>query len=178
LSGDSTAFDTLVDRHRAGLLRFVRSAVGYREDEVEDLAQETLLQAYRGLVGFQGRSRFRTWLFGVARNVCSKHRRAPTAWSRLRNEGPEPLLELRDPGPDPLVRLERTERRAAVWSHFQRLPAGQRMALLLREAEGLSYAEIAEVLRVPMGTVRSRIHNARAQLAESLLASSEVADEL
>ena len=174
-AGDHDAFATLYRRYRLRLRQFVAWHVGqagrsgHRADE---LVQEIFLQAYRSLDRFGGRSRFRTWLYGVARNVClrDRRRRRRRPVRRQGGEGDEEidLEEIPDLSPGAVERLATAERRRVVRSELGRLPPIYRTALLLRDWEDLSYAEMADVLGVPVGTVRSRLHKARAELARAL----------
>ncbi|MDE2039527.1 MAG: sigma-70 family RNA polymerase sigma factor [Elusimicrobia bacterium] len=159
------AFEELLREHWDSVERFVWTLSCARGLEAEDLAQEVWVQAYRSIDRFEGRSAARTWLYGICRNVC-------LAWARRRSQTLS-LDESAESGettwpdgePEPLERLLREESTGLVRRCLEALPAGQRAALVLREWEGLSYEEIAEALDVPLGTVRSRLHNAMAGLA-------------
>lgn len=164
--GDAAAFEALMRRYQGRVYQFVRWQAGVSERTAEDITQEVFLQLYRVARQFRGGARFRTWFFTLARNVCRNHqrtlrRRAPERWYAL----PEEALEsVADDGPGPQARCERGEARRVVGEALGRLPDLQREVLLLREWQDLSYAEIAEVLEVPIGTVRSRLHKARETL--------------
>jgi len=177
-AGDHDAFARLYDRYRERLRCFVAWQVGGGGQRADELVQEVFFQTYRSLHRFGGRSRFRTWLYGVARNVClhdrRRRRRRPTllhggTGGEDGAGGEEPALEeIPDLEPGIAERLATAERRRAVRRELDRLPAIYRTALLLRDWEELSYAEMAEILAVPVGTVRSRLHKARAKLARAL----------
>jgi RNA polymerase sigma-70 factor, ECF subfamily len=170
-AGDAGAFDELLSRHRDALFRFTRWSLGAARDEAEDITQDVLVEIYRSLPRFEGRSRLRTWMFGLARNVCRQRRRARLRASSNPTRSVELSASLRDL-PDGSVdldgALERREIREAVGLAIESLSPEQRSAVLLRDIEGLSYEEIAEVLAIPLGTVRSRLHNARLALAGRL----------
>jgi RNA polymerase sigma-70 factor (ECF subfamily) len=168
LAGDAVAFDELVLRHRDAIYRFVRSRLGLSRAEAEDVTQDVLIEVYRCLHRFEGRSRLRSWILGVAANLCRHHRRSVLPGA-VREIGPEPLRRLPDGSPGLEAALSRRELQHAVKKAIEGLGAEHRTAVLLRDIEGLSYSEIAEVLQVPLGTVRSRLHNARALLASRLL---------
>ena len=169
--GDERAFGYLLERYRNRVVTLVRCRLGSRSLWVEDVAQDVFLQVHRSARRFEGRSAFKTWLFGVALNVCRDHIR------RERRAGGTGAVEAEDDGPlallpatslDPLELLERTEREAVIRSAIERLSAAHRTVLQLRDWEEMTYDEIAQVLAVPVGTVRSRLHNARAALAHAL----------
>jgi RNA polymerase sigma-70 factor (ECF subfamily) len=167
VAGDERAFEQLVTRYKQRLFRFVGFSLGAARAEAEDVAQEILIQVYKSLPAFQGQSRLSTWLYGVAKNVCRHSRRALTS---LRTEDPdeEALLEIPDVRLDPFRSLQRRETETAVRAAIDSLNPAQRVTVLLRDLEGFSYAEISAILGVPVGTVRSRLHNARVLLAERL----------
>ncbi len=146
-------------RHQDSTYRVALRMLGSKVD-AEDAAQEALVQAWRGLATFRGESAFSTWLYRIVTNRCLNVRAA---------RGPlEPLPEvLVDRGSDTLDALERSERLHALVRGVLELSAGQRAALVLREFEGLSYEEIAQVLGVTVPAVKGRIHRARLALLEA-----------
>jgi RNA polymerase sigma-70 factor, ECF subfamily len=171
-AGDAGAFDTLVRQHRDAIYRFVRWHLGAAREEAEDVTQDVLVEMLRALPRYEGRSRLRTWVLGLAHNLCRRRRRAaqralPAAHGP--GPGPEPRA-VPDQAIDVEALLARREIQERVRSAIDALGPEHRDVVLLREIEGLSYADIARVLEVPIGTVRSRLHNARAALAECLVA--------
>jgi RNA polymerase sigma-70 factor, ECF subfamily len=170
-AGDAGAFDELLTRHRDALFRFTRWSLGAARDEAEDATQDVLVEIYRSLPRFEGRSRLRTWMFGLTRNVCRQRRRARRRSSSNPTQSVdsgEALRDLPDGRVDLDAALERREIQEAVGLAIEGLSPEHRSAVLLRDIEGLSYEEIAEVLGIPLGTVRSRLHNARLALAGRL----------
>lgn len=171
--GDKRAFDLLVvkyERRLARLLsRFVRDP-----HEVEDIAQETFIKAYRALANFRGDAAFYTWLYRIGINTAKNYlmargRRAPTttefdAEEAEGFEGAERLHELNTPESELLSK----EIGQVVNAAMAALPEDLRTAIALREIEGLSYEEIAETMGCPIGTVRSRIFRAREAIAAKL----------
>ena len=163
--GDRVAFDLLVQKyqHRIGHLiaRYVRDPA-----EVEDIAQEAFIKAYRGLANFRGESAFYTWLYRIAintakNNLVSAGRRVPDhGVDAVEAEQYESGTLLHETGtPEKALLTEEIE--ATVHRAIAALPAELKEAVTLREMEGLSYEEIAEVMECPIGTVRSRIFRAR-----------------
>ena len=173
LAGDHGAFDELVRRHRDGIYRFVRWHLGAAGSEAEDVTQDVLIEVYRSLPRYEGRSRLKTWILGLAYNLCRQTRRGSRSAQRVLVAGAatdEALRTLADGTSDLDALLARREVQVEVRSAIERLGPEHRDVVLLREIEGLSYGEIAGVLQIPVGTVRSRLHNARVELGTLLAA--------
>ncbi len=171
--GDKHAFELLVGKYqrRLGRLisRFVRDTA-----EVEDVTQEAFIKAYRALPSFRGDSAFYTWLYRIGINTAKNYlvslgRRAPTTtqYDAEESEDFESSDLLHDLN-TPEQELMSKEVAGVVNSTLQKLPDDLRTALTLREIEGLSYEEIAEIMNCPIGTVRSRIFRARETVAANL----------
>jgi RNA polymerase sigma-70 factor (ECF subfamily) len=171
--GDKRAFELLVLKYQRKLgrllSRFVRDPA-----EVEDVTQEAFIKAYRALPGFRGDSAFYTWLYRIGINTAKNYlvalgRRAPTStgFDNEEAEGFEDADQLRDSS-TPESELEGKEIAATVNRAMDALPKDLRTAITLREIEGLSYEEIANVMNCPVGTVRSRIFRARDAIAAEL----------
>jgi RNA polymerase sigma-70 factor (ECF subfamily) len=152
-SGDLAAFESLVRAYQAHVFRFVRHLVG-DPALAEDLTQETFLRLYRRLGSFRFQSKFSTWLFQVARNAATDELRRRQRRERLTELAPVP-------GP-PSAPDARAELRAALAA----LPPALQESLVLVEVFGFAYREVAEVLGVPVGTVKSRVFHARLRLHE------------
>jgi RNA polymerase sigma-70 factor (ECF subfamily) len=171
--GDKQAFGLLVSKYQRKLIRLLSRMV--RDPaEVEDVAQEAFIKAYRALPGFRGESAFYTWLYRIGINTAKNYlvalgRRAPTTtgFDNEEAEGFEDAEQLRDSS-TPESELEGKEIAATVNHAMDALPPDLRTAITLREIEGLSYEEIASVMNCPVGTVRSRIFRARDAIAAEL----------
>jgi RNA polymerase sigma-70 factor (ECF subfamily) len=173
VAGDHGAFDELVRRHRNGIYRFVRWHLGAAGGEAEDVTQDVLIEVFRCLSRYEGRSRLRTWMLGLAHNVCRQRRRGSSGARRAFAVGKatdEVLRTVADATADLDALLARREVQVQVRSAIESLGPEHRDVVLLREIEGLSYGEIARVLQIPVGTVRSRLHNARVELGRCLAA--------
>jgi len=171
--GDKHAFELLVEKYQRKLARllsrFIRDPA-----EVEDVTQEAFIKAYRALPAFRGDSAFYTWLYRIGINTAKNYlmamgRRAPTSTEveAEEAEGFEEGEQLRDINTPESVLLS-NEIAETVNSTIEQLPEELRTAIQLREIEGMSYEDIAQVMNCPIGTVRSRIFRAREAIAERL----------
>jgi len=169
-AGSGEALETLLERHEARLYRFARRLCRHRED-AEDVLQESLLAAARGLPGFRGASSIGTWLYTIARSFCIKKRRrsvfAPTEVS-LDTEASVAARGVADPARRPDEELEASRLETALEREIVRLDRPYREVLLLRDVEGLSSAEVARVTGLSVAAVKTRLHRARARLREAL----------
>ena len=160
--GDERAFSILVRTYERPVYNYVLRLIGNR-DLAEDLTQEVFLRVYQGLPGFSLRSRFTTWLFQVTKNRVLDEMRAL-------ERRPRSVAMLDDmPGLDVVDQpFERTETIDAVWRAVEELNVDLKMALLLRDVVGFSYAEIADSLEITLATVKWRIYKAREEVAAAL----------
>jgi len=169
-SGSREALEALLVRHEARLYRFARRLCRHRED-AEDVLQESLLAAARGLGGFRGASSIGTWLYAIARSFCIKKRRrsvfAPVEVS-LETQAAFAARGLTDPARRPDQALEASRLEAALERAIAALDRPYREVLLLRDVEGLSAAEVAEVTGLSVPAVKTRLHRARGRLREAL----------
>jgi RNA polymerase sigma-70 factor (ECF subfamily) len=165
-SGDEEAFELLVRAHQRYVFNLAYRLLGDRS-EAEDVAQETFVRAWRGLPSFRAECRFATWLYRIARNVCLN--RLPQLQAELRQTD---VLghTVACPDPTPGDVLDAKERREFLHAELARLPAKYRLVLTLRYLQGFSYAEIAEVLNLPLGTVKTHLYRGREALAARLAA--------
>jgi len=167
LAGDAAAFEPLVERYRQRVWRLAYQILRDRE-EAWDCAQEAFVRAYHSLPSFRGQSAFYTWLFRITVNVATDRHRARGAQARAFGAERVPEEEWRrvtpDPGAGPDKAAVQSEQRARIRQALDVLPPKARTIIMLSDVEGLSYREIAEVLRCPIGTVMSRLHNARKRL--------------
>ncbi len=167
LAGRTAAFGELVRKYQNRLFNTVFHVVGNTED-ARDVVQDAFIQAFLKLDTFQGSSTFYTWLYRIAFNVAVSHcrrRRVTASVDRAREvAGVEPA----DPADNPGQSAEREERCGQVRRALAELSEEHRTVLVLREINGCCYETIAEILGVPIGTVRSRLHRARLQLREQL----------
>jgi RNA polymerase sigma-70 factor (ECF subfamily) len=181
-AGDKRAFGLLVEKYQRKLTRllsrYIRDAA-----EVEDVAQEAFIKAYRALPTFRGDSAFYTWLYRIGINTAKNHlvatgRRAPTSTEVEAEdaEGLEDAGQLRDINTPESLLLSK-EIAATVNAAMDELPEDLRTAIQLREMEGMSYEDIAKIMDCPIGTVRSRIYRAREAIAVRLKPLLDMRDD-
>ena len=163
--GDKKSFDLLVLKYQNRIIKLVSRYVREQSDAM-DIAQEAFLKAYRALPNFRGDSAFYTWLYRIAINTAKNHivsmsRRPPEA--HLENADGEAIAleELQPDIDNPEHLLLADEIKETILTAMNKLPEDLRVAITLREVEGLTYEEIAEAMDCPIGTVRSRIFRAR-----------------
>lgn len=177
-AGDAQAFGSLVERYQDRVFNAVYRMCG-NADDAADLTQDAFVKAFRSLDGFRGESGFYTWLFRIAVNLTlsARRRRKPVASlddvsddGRPRAIGEEADMrrngEVERARPDRMAEAE--EQKDAVWAALRALGEEHRAILVLREIEGFDYEQIADMLDIPPGTVRSRLHRARAALKAKL----------
>jgi len=177
--GDAEAFGVLVKRYMPKALSFVRQMTGSAED-AEDLVQEAFLKAYRGLSGFKGESSFYTWFFRVLSNICLDHLRKGVFLKKVffipsvSDEDDEESGQL-EQAPDPNTswsrpdeRLNQKELRAALSRALKILPERQRAVFLLKNNEGMKITEIAAVLGISEGAVKSHLVRAITSLRKHM----------
>lgn len=168
LDGDTDRFEELMHEHEKGIYNLCLRMLGDEQDAM-DAAQEAFFKAFRSLSGFRGDSRFSTWLYRLAGNVCLDMLRKRPAVPTLSMDDDEAPLFLADSSPSPHEVVERWEIRRTVSAALAALPEDFRQAVVLRDVNGLSYEEIADITGLEIGTVKSRIFRARKKLAAALL---------
>ena len=170
LDGESAAFGELVRRYQDRLYNTVYRLVENPDDAL-DVVQDAFLNAYQSLDGFKGDSLFFTWLYRIAVNTAISHKRKQRVLLSIdAGLGGASSVEPHDDSAysRPSESLERAEQEQRVQHALARLSPEHRTVLVLKEMEGQKYEEIADILGVPIGTVRSRLHRARAELRELL----------
>ena len=167
LDGESSAFGILVERHQTRVFNLCLRILGNRED-ARDAAQETFLAALRKLGQFRGDAAFTTWLHRVAVNTC---------YDELRKQQRRPMLhvlptgdtdEPREPGPPSADHADEVSGSIDASSALARVPQEFRVALVLADVQDLPYEQIADILGVPVGTVKSRVHRGRLAMAKAM----------
>ena len=179
-AGDTDAFEALVTAYQKQIYNLTLRYVSSPEDAA-DLTQEAFLRAFRSLDSFRGDSRFSVWLYRLATNVCidllRSRGRGSASSLTVENEDEEAEeLDVPDARFEPQKELERRELRRAVQAGLQTLSDDAREIVILRELEGLSYAEIGERLGLEAGTVKSRLFRARKALCDYLRESGNLPD--
>lgn len=176
LAGDRKAFDRLVLRYRDVIFNLCFRITG-DYDEANDCAQETFIKVYRNIKGFQHRSGFSTWLYRIAVNTCRNHvsslsYRMKQKMIRLDNPGNEYNdaggIDISDGSSDPVRVYEAKENEAVIQKAIESLPSAQRILIVLRDIEGKTYEDIAEITGLKHGTVKSKLARARQDLRTRL----------
>jgi len=174
--GDMEAFAALVAKYQDRVFNVVFRMCSRRED-AEELAQETFLRALERISQFRGQSRFYTWLFRIAANMVISHRRRS---GRIKFQSLSGLEELPPtqaaaltraagkPGPSPQAAVVAAETKRRIEDALGQLDDQMRLVVVLRDVEDMEYSQMADVLNVPVGTVKSRLHRARCALKEKL----------
>ena len=168
LDGETEQFEKLVKAHEKGVYNLALRMLGSEQDAL-DASQEAFFRAYRALDRFRGGSKFSVWMYRVTSNVCldmlrKSGRRRETSLTDQEGED----LALPDESADPHHVLEKKELRRALRRNLNKLEPDFRQALILRDVNGLTYDEIAQVTGLEHGTVKSRIFRARRKLADLL----------
>ena len=173
LQGNTNAFGLLVERYQAKVYNLALRMCGNEEDAF-DLSQEAFVRAWQSLSGFHRDAAFSTWLFRLTSNVCidflrSQKRRAAVSLTYLDDDNEAAQLDLPDPGLGPEAAALAAEDRELLRRAMDQLSPECRQIITLRAIDDLSYAQIAEILNVQEGTVKSRLSRARTQLKNKLL---------
>ena len=171
--GDKQAFGVLVEKYNKKLFRLLSRMVR-DQSEIEDIVQDSFIKAYRAINNFRGDSAFYTWLYRIGVNTAKNHLMALSRRPKAMNDVELEDIENFDDAGDlrsyetPESALMTKEIAATVNETIEQLPEELKSAITLREIDGLSYEEIAEIMDCPIGTVRSRIFRARESIAEKL----------
>jgi RNA polymerase sigma-70 factor (ECF subfamily) len=176
-AGDREAFDRLVDETYTMV-----HATAYRltgdPDLAGDATQDAYVRAYTSLNRFRGSSSFSTWLYRIVVNVSldalRRRSRSPEPLSALSDDETEREFDVVDESPDPGATVESRERRRLVFRALQQLGGDHRAVLVLFDLNGFSYDEIAEILGIPLGTVKSRLNRARLALRDAMQPHAEL----
>lgn len=173
VAGDRAAFETLVERHSAVVYRVAARIVG--PQDADDVSQDALIHAFHRLGQYRGDSPFESWLLRIVHNTAldalRKRRPVPVGPGGMEEE-PRPPEGEGGHGRSPVSDLEHRERRDRLVTKLGELRAEHCTVLVLRDLEGLSYQEIAEVTDSPIGSVRGRLHRARNEMVEIMRANS------
>lgn len=171
--GDSRAFGELVETHQGFAYNVALRAVDNSQD-AEDIVQEAFVRAWKSLASFRVEARFRTWLYRIVINQCySQLPRLRREVIRLDAPNGQDTVPDKSPEGDPVASLEDRQVLEFIQEQIRILPGQYQILLLLRHQKGCSYAEIAEIMDLPLGTVKTGIHRARKKLREALAQDQE-----
>lgn len=164
--GETEAFEMLVRRHEKTIFNLVYRMLG-DYDEAAEISQEVFLSAYRAVGQFRGDANFSTWLYRIALNHTSTRRKSLSR-RQQRNVAIEDTEPARDPQPGPAESMEKKEIREHVQHALNSLEPDDATVILLRDLQDIPYEEVARLLEIPVGTVKSRLHRARQALKSQL----------
>jgi RNA polymerase sigma-70 factor (ECF subfamily) len=172
LAGDNKAFDELVRLHQKFVFNLCYRLLG-DYDEANDCAQDVFVAVFRSLGNFRFESAFRTWLYRVAANTCKNRMRSLDYRIRSRRirmdaENGHKVREISDNRPSPAGELKRKELGKLIQTAINRLPADQKLVVVLRDMEGRTYEEIVEITGFKLGTLKSKLSRARLRLRQAL----------
>lgn len=174
--GDAAAFNRLMEQHERRMYAVALRMCGNRED-AQDCLQEAMLRVYRAIGGFKGQSSFSTWVYRITMNTCldelrRKKNRQSTSLDSLLDMGWSPSDDTNAPEKQAM----RSELRRNLNRAIQELPEEMRSAVVLRDIQGFSYEEIAHMLEINVGTIKSRISRGREKLREKMKENAELFD--
>ena len=165
-TGEAEAFARLVERHQQFVYNLAVRALGDLH-EAEDAAQDAFVRAWMALPNFRGQAQFRTWLYRIVTNVC--YNRLPRLRREMAAIGDDHADEIPDDNsPAPVDGIEHDQRRVYLHQKIDSLPESYKILVTLRYQQELSYEEIATVLSLPLGTVKTGLFRAKAQLRDAL----------
>lgn len=179
--GDLSAFDELIHNYEKQVYSFAYRMTG-NYDDANDIAGEAFIKVFQAIDTFRGDSNFSTWLFRIVTNTFLDHRKRSKAHINvpldeyIDLEESSVTRQIEDPSPSPLDVLETGERNGVIQQAINSLPEYQRIMVLLFHTQGKSYDEIAEIVGLPIGTVKSRLNRARLALREKLEENRELFD--
>ena len=180
-AGDLGAFDELVRRYEKQVFNFAyRMTQNY--DDASDIASDAFMKVYNAIESFRGDANFSTWLYRIVTNLYLDSRKRSKAHMNIpldeyiELEESSVTRQIEDPSPSPLAQIEANERAGVISGAINELPEYQRIMVLLYHTQGKSYEEIAEIVGLPIGTVKSRLNRARLALKKKLEPMQELFD--
>ncbi len=179
--GDIEAFEQLISAYQKKVFNIALRMIG-NHDDASDLAQEVFLKVYKSIKQFKEESSFSTWIYRITSNVCLdevrklKNKKIISLDEEIKQGENEIKRQIKDIRPSPEDFTEQNELRKAINDAIMTLPEDQGVAIILRDIQGFSYEEIANITKCPIGTIKSRINRARKDLKEIILKKKELFD--
>ncbi|HEY9061590.1 MAG TPA: sigma-70 family RNA polymerase sigma factor [Pseudobacteroides sp.] len=177
--GDIEAFEMLMEKYQKKVFNIALRLLG-NYDDASEVTQEVFIRIYKSIGSFKGESQISTWIYRIATNVClDELRKRKRKWvmsldEEYHKENGDYIIQVEDDKPTPDVVMEQKTIKSAVKNAIDKLSEKYKLIIILRDIQGFSYEEISEIVKTPVGTVKSRINRARLQLKELLLKEKEL----
>ncbi len=177
--GDIEAFEMLMEKYQKKVFNIALRLLG-NHDDANEVTQEVFIRIFKSMGSFKGESQISTWIYRIATNAClDELRKRKNKWimsldEEYHKENGDYIIQVEDDKPTPDVILEQKTLKSAVNNAIDKLSEKYKLIIVLRDIQGFSYEEISEIVKTPVGTVKSRINRARLQLKEILLKEKEL----
>jgi RNA polymerase sigma-70 factor (ECF subfamily) len=177
--GDIEAFEMLMEKYQKKVFNIALRLLG-NHDDASEVTQEVFIRIYKSIGSFKGESQISTWIYRIATNVClDELRKRKRKWvmsldEEYHKENGDYIIQVEDNKPTPDVIMEQKTIKNAVNNAIDKLSEKYKLIIILRDLQGFSYEEISDMIKTPVGTVKSRINRARLQLKELLLKEKEL----
>lgn len=177
--GDIEAFEMLMEKYQKKVFNIALKLLG-NHDDANEVTQEVFIRIFKSMGSFKGESQISTWIYRIATNAClDELRKRKNKWimsldEEYHKENGDYIIQVEDDKPTPDVLLEQKTLKSAVNNAIAKLSEKYKLIIVLRDIQGFSYEEISDIVKTPVGTVKSRINRARLQLKEILLKEKEL----
>jgi len=177
--GDVKAFEMLMEKYQKKVFNIALRLLG-NHDDASEVTQEVFVKIFKSMGSFKGESQISTWIYRIATNAClDELRKRKNKWvmsldEEYHRENGDYIIQVEDNKPTPDVIVEQKTLKAALNNAIDKLPEKYKLIIVLRDIQGFSYEQISDIVKTPVGTVKSRINRARLQLKEIILKEREL----